>query len=420
GGAGTEACLQVNVYAPADAKKEDKLPVLVWIHGGGNPIDWPFDHWIHQVPQVVIVSVYYRVDAFGFLAHPEFASDSTLGDMNTGIQDQTEALRWVQKNIAAFGGDPDQVTIDGQSAGASSVEIHLVAPQQEGLFHQAIAQSVYRTPLPTPEQQEPLFNFFAETAGCGLSNLAETMACLRNASVYSLAHAQDASSYVAESPVRCSVSGSSSSAFKAWRPVLDGKIISQRPTASILAGNIHAVPLLVGATSNESLSSGTNLSSSLKSFFPLLSTEDLTEFNAAEIMGDAWSTHTDTYMYRYNTPNPEDASGLVEHAAEIWMMFKGVVTGTNGTAVFYPQSAADEAFVEELIAYWLSFVRSGSPNTFKLARAPEWPLYRQSTGQRMVLTEGTTTETGSAVETIPSAEVERCAFVATKADAEQA
>ena len=93
---------------------------------------------------------------------------------------------------------------------------------------------------------------------------------------------------------------------------------------------------------------------------------------------------------------------------------------TNGTAVFYPQSAADDAFVEELIAYWLSFVRSGSPNTFKLARAPEWPLYHQSTTQRMVLTEGTTTETGSAVETIPSVEVERCAFVATKANAEQA
>ena len=98
--------------------------------------------------------MYYRVDAFGFLAHPAFANDSTLGDMNTGIQDQTEALRWVQQNIAAFGGDPSRVTIDGQSAGASSVEIHLVAPQQEGLFHQAIAQSVYRTPLPTPEQQE--------------------------------------------------------------------------------------------------------------------------------------------------------------------------------------------------------------------------------------------------------------------------
>lgn len=101
----------------------------------------------------MIVSVYYRLDSFGFLAHPDFATDPTLGDMNAGIQDQTEALRWVQKHIAAFGGDPDQVTIDGQSAGGSSIEIHLVAPQQEGLFHGAIAQSVYRTPLPSPEQQ---------------------------------------------------------------------------------------------------------------------------------------------------------------------------------------------------------------------------------------------------------------------------
>ena len=119
----------------------------------GNPLVWPFDHWIHQVPEVVIVSVYYRLDSFGFLAHPAFASDPSLGDMNAGIQDQTEALRWVQKNIASFGGDPNQVTIDGQSAGGSSIEIHLVASQQEGLFHGAIAQSVYRTPLPSPEQQ---------------------------------------------------------------------------------------------------------------------------------------------------------------------------------------------------------------------------------------------------------------------------
>ena len=102
----------------------------------------------------MIVSVYYRLDSLGFLSHPSFVTDSSLGDLNVGIQDQTEALRWVQKNIEAFGGDPNQVTIDGQSAGASSVEIHLVAPQQEGLFRAAIAQSVYRTPLPTPQQQE--------------------------------------------------------------------------------------------------------------------------------------------------------------------------------------------------------------------------------------------------------------------------
>lgn len=114
----------------------------------------PFDHWVHQVPSVVIVSVYYRLDSLGFLAHPTFASSPSLGDLNVGFSDQTAALRWVQEHIDAFGGDPEQVTINGQSAGASSIELHLVANGEEGLFHQAIAQSVYRTPLPSPEQQE--------------------------------------------------------------------------------------------------------------------------------------------------------------------------------------------------------------------------------------------------------------------------
>ena len=165
------------------------------------------------MPEVVIVSVYYRLDSIGFLAHPAFATNPELGDLNAGFLDQTEALRWVQNNIAAFGGDPAQVTIDGQSAGASSVELHLVAPQNAGLFNKAIAQSVYRTPLPTPGQQEvalpitaadvvthwsyqPLFDFYAEKAGCGSGSLALQMACLRNANISALAPAQDATLYV--------------------------------------------------------------------------------------------------------------------------------------------------------------------------------------------------------------------------------
>ena len=120
----------------------------------GNPRNWPFDHWVHQVPDVVVVSVYYRLDSFGFLSHPAFVSNPSLGNLNVGFEDQTEALRWVQKNIHAFGGDPSRVTINGESAGGSSVELHLVAHGQDGLFHGAIAQSVYRTPLPTPAQQE--------------------------------------------------------------------------------------------------------------------------------------------------------------------------------------------------------------------------------------------------------------------------
>jgi carboxylesterase type B len=118
----------------------------------GNPQSLPFDHWIHQSPNVVIVSVYYRLGSLGFLSIPEF-SDSTYGDFNVGFQDQIEALKWVQRHISAFGGDASQVTLNGQSAGGASVELHMVARESEQLFSQVIAQSVWRTPLPTPEQQ---------------------------------------------------------------------------------------------------------------------------------------------------------------------------------------------------------------------------------------------------------------------------
>ena len=92
----------------------------------------------------------------------------------------------------------------------------------------------------------------------------------------------------------------------------------------------------------------------------------------------------------------------------------------NGTGTFSPMTPSEKAFASELIAYWLSFVRSGDPNTYKLARAPTWPAYTTSQTQRVVLTEGTVTKSGSTVETIPSAEQERCAFVASKAEHQQA
>lgn len=153
------------------------MPVLFYIHGGGksyfeglpdrtcllnfiatgyiygNPRNWPFDSWINQSPNVIILSVYYRLDSFGFLTTPEFA-DATYGDFNAGFKDQIQALKWVKSYISKFGGDPTKVTINGQSAGGSSVELHMIANEGEQLFSGAIAQSVFRSPLPTPEQQQ--------------------------------------------------------------------------------------------------------------------------------------------------------------------------------------------------------------------------------------------------------------------------
>lgn len=97
--------------------------------------------------------MYYQLDSFDFLATPDFR-DPTYGDFNAGFQDQLQALRSVNQYISAFVGDPNRVMINGQSAGGASVELHMVAHQKEQLFHGAIAQSLYRTPLPTPEQQQ--------------------------------------------------------------------------------------------------------------------------------------------------------------------------------------------------------------------------------------------------------------------------
>lgn len=138
------------------------------------------------------VSLYYRLDSFGFLAHPDFESDPALADPNAGFLDQIKALEWVQQYIEAFGGDPSQVTIMGQSAGASSVELHLVANEPKSLYKAAIAQSVYRTPVPSLKQQEPLFDEFSMLAGCPSGTTAQKMACLRKASISDLAKAQDA------------------------------------------------------------------------------------------------------------------------------------------------------------------------------------------------------------------------------------
>ncbi|KAI0767254.1 alpha/beta-hydrolase [Fomes fomentarius] len=443
GGAGSEDCLKLNIYAPAGAKKGDKLPVLVYIHGGGyvygNPRNWPFDHWIHQSPNVVIASVYYRLNSIGFLSTPELANHG-LGDLNAGFYDQIQALKWIQQHIDAFGGDPRKVTINGQSAGGASVELHLVSHGSQGLFSQAIAQSVYRTPLPLPEQQVPAFNYFAEQAGCGTGTATVKIACLRKADVSALSRAQDLVMY------------NFTGAYKSFHPVIDNKFFTEYPTVSILKGNFADVPIIVGSTSNETLSGGSDIAAALKSYFPGLTQTDLEEylkvypssdfdseaqhFQVAtgesdvicgrHIIGLAASKKNKAFAYRYNQPVTGSNTLTVFHSAENWMMFLGTSTGVNGTTTFQPQTDLDRAFASELIAYWLSFVRSGNPNTFKLARSPTWPGYITHAQQRISLQEpepksnDTSAISGSNAETEPILESNRCEFVASKARRQQA
>ncbi|KAK7461830.1 hypothetical protein VKT23_008260 [Stygiomarasmius scandens] len=436
GGAGSEDCLKINLYAPVGANRDSNLPVLVYIHGGGyvfgNPANWPFDHWIHQSPNVVVASVYYRLDSFGFLSHPDF--DGDLAVNNAGFLDQIEALKWIKRNIAAFGGDPEKVTINGQSAGGGSVLFHIVAKEEPGLFSGAIAQSVARGATPLAEQKEPLFELYSEAAGCGKGSLVDKVSCLRDASVSTLARAQE-------------MARTFNISYRGFGPIVDGKVIADHPTRSIIRGDYANVPLIVGATSNETGGGGTDLGAALKGSYPLLDDQDIAEFEEAyplsdfasqadrvgtatgesslrcarESLGSLFLRKNKAWTYRYNQPNPTQSGTAVQHAAENWMMFLGINTGTNGTGEFTPMTDVENAFAEELIAYWLSFVRSGDPNTFKLDRSPVWNDYTGEE-QRIVLQQdpqNRTTTSGISMEAEPEKERDRCAFVQSKSDKEQ-
>uniref|UniRef100_A0A0W0F7K6 Carboxylic ester hydrolase n=1 Tax=Moniliophthora roreri TaxID=221103 RepID=A0A0W0F7K6_MONRR len=435
GGAGSEDCLKVNVYKSVNATAKSALPVLVFFHGGGEshlPIIFrttmrPLTH--QQSPNVVIVSVYYRLSSLGFLAHPELVGN--LGDMNAGFLDQVEALRWVKRYIHAFGGDPDRVTIDGHSAGGSSIELHLVTGLDTGerLFTAAIAQSVYRVPVPTKEQQKELFEFYSSHAGCIEGTIAGRMDCLRRADVSVLAHAQD----LADTP---EFQGS----YRVFKPVIDGTVVPDYPTRAIMQGWFSKVPLLIGATSNETSIPETGLEEGLRYLYPGLTDKDLEEFLevypseeydspsqrfraatgesvficARTLMGHAFhDAGASTWLYRYNQPNPTLGSYVVAHSAESWMMFNGTNTGNNGTTSFSPLNDRERAFSEELIAYWISFVRSHDPNTFKLKHSPIWP--GRSKEQIVLQLDGD----GSYVESEDVNERKRCQFVYSKVEKEQ-
>ncbi|EPQ51911.1 alpha/beta-hydrolase [Gloeophyllum trabeum ATCC 11539] len=215
----------------------------------GNPANWPFDHWIHQSPT------------------------------NVGFLDQIQALKWISQYIDTFRGDPTKVTINGESAGGSAVELHLIANEGgKPLFSGAIAQSVYRFPLVPPEQTVGNFDFYANFSRCGSGSLAEQMACLRNASVSTLARAQDAVMY--------NYTGS----YRGSRPVLDGTVFTDYPRRLFRSGQFKKVPVIVGAVSNETLANGASIPEALKSYFPELTDAEIDDLVALYPASDFVST----------------------------------------------------------------------------------------------------------------------------------
>jgi para-nitrobenzyl esterase len=241
--AGSEDCLTLDVRVPRHAPGE-KLPVMLWIHGGANRAGNGYSYAESAIPErgVILVAIQYRLGIFGFLSHPALSAESPQGASgNYAIMDQIAALKWVQDNIAAFGGDAGNVTIFGQSAGAQDVGILMLSPLARGLFHKAIAQSGtagFGLPPRTLEENEKLGTDLAQLLGA--PGGAGGIKALRAASGEALLTAADKLAPPIED-----------AGFIWDQAVIDGIVLPRTPAAILADGQQAAVPLVIGNDARE-------------------------------------------------------------------------------------------------------------------------------------------------------------------------
>ena len=365
----SEDCLSLNIFAPLHTRR---APVMVWIYGGGNTAG------ANSLPStdgrgfardgVIVVEVGYRIGALGFFAHPALTraarSDEPLGSY--GIMDQVAALKWVRRNIAAFGGDPANVTIFGESAGGADVLTLMVTPRARGLFQKAAVESGGGW-----SSMDSLVK--AEDTGVATAVAADaTLDQLRALPVDALVKAQVQAG-----------------------PILDGRLLTQSATRAFTRGEAARAPLLIGFNSYEASLLGaaspdlSTIPPQLRSVFTGSSPEDRIRSDA--IMTDAmmgaparWiaarmSARPRSWLYYFSYVRVVRRGRLpgANHASEIPYVFD-----TQGLVPNYSAeiTGEDRAMAAMVHSCWVAFAKAGVPNC---AGAPAWPAYTQATDQLM-------------------------------------
>jgi len=404
--AGNEDCLKLNVWV-SDPPPAGPAPVIVWFHTGSfvaasaNFASHNGERFAFETGAIV-VAPNYRLGPLGFLAHPAFAAEdpalATTG--NFGLLDQQAALRWVRDNIAAFGGDPGNITIAGTSAGGDSVGLHLVAPGSAGLFHRAVIES--GTPTirwPSMAEAATQANNFAALLGC--TDPAVVAACLRLKPFGQILLALPAGAQQVVEP----------SGRTFWLPVVDGVTIPDQPRSLLAAGAFHHVPTLIGTTSDEaygafmtrSFPSGVSVDAYTRwvetefgdSAAAVLAAYQPADFaSPADAMGRVVTDgqfacesrrlaryiageHTPAFLFSYDYVIDDVFPGRAIHGVESNIVFgNNYVPPQFSSHVLTPD---DRTLHASMAGYWTRFMLTGNPNT-EDESVVHWPAFKDPLG----------------------------------------
>lgn len=383
----SEDCLTLNVWTPSTT---GQAPVVVWIHGGalvtGSSKEALYDGARLAREGVVVISINYRLGVLGWLAHPDLSAESPAGvSGNYGLMDQVAALEWVKRNAAAFGGDPDNVTIAGESAGGLSVLYLMTTPLAQGLFDKAIAQSAYM--ISTPELKAARFGApSAEDAGAALSRTlqAPSLRVLRGMDPQVLTD-------------RAAMSG-----FATFGAI-DGKVLPAQLVDVFDQGRQARVPVLAGFNSGEIRSlrmlappvpgSTADYERAIRDRYGDMADAFLRLYPAAD-MGESvlaasrdalygWTSErlvrsqtaagqaSYLYLFDHGYPATDEAGLHGFHASELPYMF-GRLDRTPPRWPKIPDTAEERALSDAMVGYWTSFAKDGQP---RATGAPGWAAW---------------------------------------------
>ncbi|KXS99756.1 hypothetical protein AC578_10420 [Pseudocercospora eumusae] len=423
----SEDCLTLNVFRWRGSFQNAKYPVLVYIHGGAFNRGFAAMHdtasmLANSEEPFIAVSFNYRIGALGFLNSQLTAKE---GQLNLGLHDQKLVLEWVQKHIEAFGGDPNDVTIAGLSAGAHSIGHHIFdVNEKRELFHKAVIESggaTSRVVHPADSKLHQVqFEKFAAQVGCDIKEEALVLPCLRQASTEAVQAAQSKIFDEYNPSVRW-----------AWQPVLDDEIISRRPLDAWKSGRWHKVPIMTGFNHNEGtmyvpkkMSDSSEFTSFFATLLPQLSKSDLKTLNELypDPAKDEASPYVDTRnisalgvgeqykrveaaygQYAYVCPVRQTANYASEGQEPPvylyhWALNRTVLGGANhGDQIFYEAmsplvrdiSATQDDISKKFNSYVTSFITTGDPNALagrKAVQRPRWePFSRSDDGGRTMI-----------------------------------